>query len=54
MIPTQVHFVGSIGLDSVRARIAAAAKYVPAFGISTECRLVRKLIRAHATVSQEA
>ncbi len=50
------------GARSVRARIAAAAKYVPSFGISTECgiararkpSLVRKLIRAHANVSQEA
>jgi len=50
------------GAGNVRARIAAAAKYVPSFGIATECGIararklsaVKQLIRAHAAVSQGA
>ena len=50
------------GARSVKARIAAAARYAPSFGIATECGIararkpgvVRKLIKAHAEVSQDA
>ena len=49
------------GAKSVKARIAAAAKYVPSFGIATECGIararkpsvVKRLLKAHATVSRE-
>jgi hypothetical protein len=49
------------GAAKVQARIDAAAKYVPEFGISTECGfarsrgtgLVKTLLKAHAQVSRE-
>lgn len=49
------------GAKSVKARIAAATKYVSSFGIATECgiararkpHVVRKLLKAHAGISQE-
>ena len=49
------------GTKNVKARIAAAAKYVPSFGIATECGIararkpsvVKKLIKAHTAVLQE-
>jgi methionine synthase II (cobalamin-independent) len=50
------------GAKNIKARIAAAAKYIPSFGIATECGIararkpsvVKKLIKAHAAASQEA
>jgi hypothetical protein len=53
--------VHSDGLDATRNRIAAAAKYVPEFGIATECgmarcrtpALVRTLLHIHADASAE-
>ena len=53
--------VHSDGPQATRARIAAANKYVPRFGIATECgiarkrtpALVRSLLEIHAQVSDE-
>jgi hypothetical protein len=53
--------VHSDGLEPTRNRIAAAAKYVPDFGIATECgmarcrtpKLVRTLLNIHADASAE-
>ena len=57
-----IGLVHADGAKSVKSRIAAASKYVPSFGIATECGIararkpsvVRKLIKAHAAVSREA
>jgi methionine synthase II (cobalamin-independent) len=60
---TQI-FLGLVhadGVDATRARIAVANKYVPRFGIATECgiarkrspELVRSLLEIHAHVSEE-
>jgi methionine synthase II (cobalamin-independent) len=60
---TQV-FLGLVhadGPEATRARIALANKYVPRFGIATECgiarkrspELVRALLEIHAHVSEE-
>jgi methionine synthase II (cobalamin-independent) len=48
------------GADKVKARIDAAAKYLPEFGIATECgiararnpNVVKALLKAHAAVSR--
>ncbi|PWU09547.1 MAG: hypothetical protein C5B51_06055 [Terriglobia bacterium] len=53
--------VHSDGVEATRQRIEAAAKYVPAFGIATECgmarcrtpELVRTLLQIHAAASAE-
>lgn len=53
--------VHSDGPEATKARIAAANKYVPRFGIATECgiarkrtpELVRSLLEVHAHVSDE-
>ena len=49
------------GVEGTRARIAAAGKYAPDFGIATECgmarcktpEMVRRLLEIHAGVSRE-
>jgi hypothetical protein len=53
--------VHSDGVDATRNRIEAAARYVPDFGIATECgmarcrtpQLVRTLLHIHADASAE-
>jgi len=49
------------GIEGLNARVAAAARYVPSFGIATECgmarartpRIVKKLLELHAAGSRE-
>ena len=49
------------GLEGLNARIAAASKYVPAFGIATECgmararvpQVVQNILNIHAAGSHE-
>jgi hypothetical protein len=53
-------YLGAVhaGVDGAKARIAAARRYVPQFGIATECGMararseetVRKLLKIHAEV----
>jgi methionine synthase II (cobalamin-independent) len=62
--PTTEIYLGLVhgdGADATRARIAAASRHLPGFGIATECgiarnrtpELVRKLLQIHADVSNE-